>query len=225
MSNPDPSKAAALLIGVLNELTAHGDGSWRLSDIHLFGFGQGGSLAMETGRELTRRSASSASADALGSIVSIQGPLLSLPMTGSIQSSTKVMYVMRPIVANARSTSEYTALRRGYSNVQTVALQGIDGIHSHAPCMPRNKSEWSSIMEFWSKELKRRSAWEFDGDLLEITGGQQSVPLPSRSPAPAHPANVKASEIPPAQHKIPQDRPNSSNKGGLKRGFLSKGLG
>ena len=80
-------------------------------------------------------------------------------------------------------------------------------------------------MEFWSKELKRRSAWELDGGLLEVTGGQQSVPLPRQAPASAKPADVIFSEMPPVQHKIPQDKPNIRNKGGLKRGFLSKGLG
>ncbi|MBW0526300.1 hypothetical protein O181_066015 [Austropuccinia psidii MF-1] len=75
LSNPNPSSALNKLIEILDVLISKQIG-WEPQRIHLFGFGQGGSCVAELALLWNRVKPNSSN---LGSLVSISGPLLSLP--------------------------------------------------------------------------------------------------------------------------------------------------
>lgn len=161
---PDPSKAIGALQGLLHYLCEpenQGGCGWKASDIHLFGFGQGGSLALET--------LAAHRPHPLGSIVSVCGPLLSFP-TFSPALETPACFVTRfasPVLASsAQAKSQLTAVHKAYAHVQ----------HLNYP--PRNAPmeeamikgpEWRDIHTFWAKFWRNRSALELSGDLYTVT--------------------------------------------------------
>lgn len=246
---PDPSFAIKLLCDIIAELTSDAYG-WRSDDIHLFGFGQGGTLACEAGIALFRRSA--ANAPSLGTIVSVHGPLLSLPSSSTSKVPSVVKYVSR---GNSTSkSSDISALERVYTRVEADALPGRPGEVG----MPRDRKEWEPIMRFWSERMRTRNAWELRKsaaeEIYEITGqNRDKVPIPGSTqgvdlraslgraglekghpsgtantggpPAPARaPSNGGIPASPPATAAAAATTPKANPVSGFKKGFLSKGL-
>lgn len=243
--NPDPSAAVKLMVSILTELTTAVQSSgktasstWRMSDIHLFGFAQGGSLAIEVGRAIHRRTFSAIPGEegtTLGSIISIQGSPMTLPTSGTSPTSTPILYVSRPAANQAKAHADLASLRRAYKKVTDIALSRKEGDALSMLGMPRDRGEWQPVMYFWSEKLKRKSAWELDGDLLEVTRGASNVPSISplvnaprygqdkvsshgrtADPDAPNPASAESSASIPSAQTVPVK--------GLKRGFLSKGL-
>lgn len=140
--------------------------AWSPDRIHLFGFGQGGSVGAETAlacwkKVLTRSNTSDSDIPLprhLGSVVSVSGPLLSYP-TLSAPCPTPLLFFSRATVSRDIST----AFSKGFTRVKHAvkpAGQGEGG-------MPRSRDEWEPIMRFWSEVLVRRMG---DG-LYEVMSG------------------------------------------------------
>ena len=225
--NPDPGFSIKVLCDVLQELVA-APYNWSSESIHLFGFGQGGSLACEAGQAFYKRTGSP-----LGSIVSVHGPLLSLPSNTASKIPTPVLYVTRPI-GSTKQQQPVSALERGYTRVQVAKLTGKPGEIS----MPRNKEEWQPIMEFWSEMLRQQNAWELGKtgeEVYEVKSGKDTVPIPQRTQS----ASVGADkvEMGPAKSALAADTKSGTSESvsaktpskpaavsGMRRGFLSRGL-
>ncbi|GAA6018798.1 hypothetical protein JCM8202_002236 [Rhodotorula sphaerocarpa] len=160
--NPNPSKTLALLTKVLDHLTSPSPSgcAWHPSQIHLFGFAQGGSCAGELALLWSR---SHPPAEHLGSLVSISGPLLSHP-TVSAPAKTAVCLAHRAGEERAMGVPSW---RKGFQTAQEVKLPGGRGREG----MPRGMDEWREIMRFWSERLVRKSALELAGDVYEVSGG------------------------------------------------------
>jgi hypothetical protein len=141
---------------------------WPPHSIHLFGFAQGGSIAVEFGVKWWRsqieaqRRSSKEDPIRLGSVVSISGPMLSYP-TLSKTCPTPLLVFHRP---GAIPSGAMTAFKKAYEAVTEVKLGEEGG------GMPRSKDEWEPIMRFWSERLKRR---QVDG-LYEVIGRPSSDP-------------------------------------------------
>ncbi|GAA94035.1 uncharacterized protein L969DRAFT_92968 [Mixia osmundae IAM 14324] len=152
----DPSKAIAWLCDIIDSLRT----IWRSEHIHFFGFGQGGSLALETCRALSRVQLR------LGSAVSIQAGLMSLPTAGSARSATPVLlWLAKTPVQADQSQFERSAvklqtlpiLHRAFESAELARVALQTG-------MPRSQADWLPIMRFWSQHLRRREAWELQLD-------------------------------------------------------------
>ncbi|GAA5985085.1 hypothetical protein JCM10908_002518 [Rhodotorula pacifica] len=170
--NPNPSATLTLFTRVLEYLskpTPEGGCGWRPSQIHCFGFAQGGSCAGELALHWSRSRPSSApssgtsATEHLGSLVSVSAPLLSHP-TLSNAATTKVCLVYRAPEERAIGAASW---RKGFQSVKEVKLPGGRGREG----MPRGMDEWREIMRFWSEVLHRKSALELAGDVYEVAGG------------------------------------------------------
>lgn len=113
-----------------------GECQWPASRIHLFGFAQGGTVALESALRLP---------GGLKSVVSVGGGLVESPTRAGPGSATRVLYV---------GPNAEPGLRKGFGNVQT---ERIDSVR-----MVRGQDEWSQVMRFWSEVLERRGP-EGDG--------------------------------------------------------------
>ncbi|KAE9405516.1 hypothetical protein BT96DRAFT_1015502 [Gymnopus androsaceus JB14] len=163
IERPNPSAAIDLLSDVLKHLIEVC--SWPSDKIHLFGFAQGGTVALELAIQFWKNQinakSSKSSSLSLGSIVTISGPLLSYP-TLPTPSPTPILAVYRPPPADpSLSGGDLTALKKGFNTVKEVKLQ------SRGPGMPSSKDEWEPIMRFWSERLSRR---QVDG-VYEVMSG------------------------------------------------------
>ncbi|OAV99666.1 hypothetical protein PTTG_00540 [Puccinia triticina 1-1 BBBD Race 1] len=156
LTNPNPSSTLTKLMAMLDRLASEELG-WKPEDIHLFGFAQGGSCLSELALLWNRSQSTSASS--LASIVSVSGPLLSLPtIPTSSRSPTPVLLWSR---RGEDDTGKWrTGFERGFQSVQHFL--GPRASHEQMPMTPQ---EWKPILEFWSKLLKSRHPWELnDGD-------------------------------------------------------------
>lgn len=165
LDRPDPTSALDFLSKGLRHLT--NDCAWPIHRIHLFGFGQGGTLAGELGvkwAKLQSQQSSGAQAS-FGSIVSISGPLLSYPTIPAL-SPTPILLVHRPAPSeSALPAGAITSFKKAYSTVKEARLG------STREGMPSSKDEWESIMRFWSEHLGRR---QVEG-LYEVMTGFNNV--------------------------------------------------
>ncbi|KAG8712396.1 hypothetical protein FRC11_000258 [Ceratobasidium sp. 423] len=104
---------------------------WPTTRIHLFGFAQGGSVALESALRF---------GGGVKSVVSVGGGLVESPTRAGPGSATRVLYV-------GPSAGEQ-GLRKGFGNVQTHKMDEVR--------MIRGQGEWSTVMRFWSEVLERR---------------------------------------------------------------------
>ncbi|TDL25536.1 hypothetical protein BD410DRAFT_813314 [Rickenella mellea] len=160
LERPDPTPALTLMKAILDHLTSNC--GWHPDHIHLFGFAQGGSVAAEAGiawwRASMERSSSAPSPApvALGSIVTIGGPLLSYPTLSKLCPSPLLAFSRSAPGSPTLSASDMAAFRKGYESVRDVACAG-EG-------MPRARDEWLPVMQFFSEKLARRVV----GDVYEV---------------------------------------------------------
>ena len=157
LAMPNPTHVLDLLEKFIEHLML--ECQWSPNRIHLFGFGQGGSVAAELGLKWWKARGTQNSDALLGSIVSVAGPLLSYP-TLSSPCPTPVLVYYRPMSeATKMALGDLSAFSKGYGGVQKV--RGADG-----DGMPRSKEDWEPIMRFWSANL---STWN-DPGLYEVIG-------------------------------------------------------
>lgn len=167
IDRPNPTPALDLLDQLITEC------AWPPHRIHLLGFAQGGSVAVEFAirwwtRELTRaKSASSSDTDEgteprrLGSVITVSGPLLSYPTLSKPCPTPTLVFHRQPPVDDALPPGALTALKKAFTNLNEVKMQRGEG-------MPRSKEEWEPIMRFWSEHLGRRQVGE---GLYEVMSG------------------------------------------------------
>ncbi|RPD58608.1 hypothetical protein L226DRAFT_466458 [Lentinus tigrinus ALCF2SS1-7] len=163
IDRPNPTPALELMDKVIAHLTK--DCAWPPHRIHFFGFAQGGTVAAEfalkfwrTELSLQQKSLPSSGQDsfppianaprALGSIVSVSGPLLSYPTSPNPCPTPVLIFHRPPPAESALPSGAIAALKKGFAKVAEVKMQG-EG-------MPRSKDEFEPIMRFWSEQLGRR---------------------------------------------------------------------
>ena len=134
IEHPNPTSAVELIDQIFLHLRE--DCAWPANRIHLFGFAQGGSVAVEFGVKRWR--------ETLGSIVTVSGPLLSYP-TLSTLSNTPLLVAF----GTSTPSSELSAFKKGFQRVTEHKMVAGSG-------MPRSKADWEPIMRFWSETLGRR---------------------------------------------------------------------
>lgn len=161
LTKPDPTPVLQDLLELLDHLV--NDCHWQASNIHLFGFAQGGSVAAELALRYWKHpgSGSRDSGDAanlrsrhvtLGSIVTISGPLLSYPT--NIACPTPILIVHRPNSEDSALTNAaIAAFKKGFTG--RVVEERLDGPPTREG-MPSSRAEWEPIMRFWSDVLSRR---------------------------------------------------------------------
>ncbi|TFK53107.1 alpha/beta-hydrolase, partial [Heliocybe sulcata] len=157
LAHPDPSPALDALDNVLDVLMR--ECGWRPARVHLFGFAQGGSVALEVALRWWK-----ARKTPLASVVSICGPLLSFPSTGTEKCPTPVLYFHRPQPFSAPS-KDVSFLGKAFSSVKE--LQHAGG----GEAMPRSRDEWEGVMRFWSERLSRRQFRAGEAGVYEVLSG------------------------------------------------------
>ncbi|CAO1632557.1 unnamed protein product [Parajaminaea phylloscopi] len=165
-----PHQNPSAFLSVMGSLLDHlvDDCGWPAEAIHLFGFAHGATAALEGAIAWLRkrRAATSSvakqgsSTERLGSIVSICGSLLSLP-TFDTPLPTLVLHWHRT------DPRELAKLKRAFAHVQDSPVQ-VQNRSSPPSSMPSSKPEWDPIMQFWSRVLRNRSAWERSGDVYTL---------------------------------------------------------
>ncbi|KAH8829124.1 hypothetical protein DL96DRAFT_1463233 [Flagelloscypha sp. PMI_526] len=138
LARPNPTPAVDLLFRIVEHLTTKC--KWPSQRLHFFGFGQGGTVAAEFGLSWENKH------ERLGSIVSINGPLVSYP-TPTTPFTTPILIAWRP-KEDGLPSSALVAFRKGYSTVQEVKFDG--------PTPMPGKHHWEPIMRFWSEKLGKR---------------------------------------------------------------------
>jgi len=115
-----------------------GNCGFKLREIMLFGFGQGGMAALAAAASITEE---------LGGIISIGGPLLS-------PSAAKQVHTPTLVLGGSSNTlitkSAITSLKAAFQNVEYQKWNKVgDG-------MPRSREEMLPIMRFFARRLKSR---------------------------------------------------------------------
>ncbi|KAE8222783.1 hypothetical protein CF319_g4079 [Tilletia indica] len=140
--------------------------AWPSHTIHLFGYGQGGTAALESAIAWTRsqRISSSPARDTheLGSVVSVCGPMLSQPGSLSTPRPASIpilSFLRHPSADNSapQAITERNKLKTAFQpSPQVVVLPGNEDT------MLRGKSEFDILIKFWSEQAKwrNRSQWE-----------------------------------------------------------------
>ena len=170
LPNPSPAPTLPSLRTLLTALTSPEFG-WDLSDIHLFGWGQGGSMALELALDIGKSGIQSGSASAggplrkrFGSVISICAPLLSFPTT-PLDLPTPVLYFTRQDPRAATSQKTVNSIKRVFKEVTVVQSKQERGVED----MPRSQQEWRGIIQFWGEMLKRGvEGWKGDGEVYEV---------------------------------------------------------
>ncbi|KAI6126871.1 hypothetical protein F5141DRAFT_997358 [Pisolithus sp. B1] len=162
IERPKPTPALDLLRIVIAHLVD--DCNWLPLRIHLFGFAQGGSVAVESviswwKCELSRtRKLPAASLVRLDQLLRLAVPLLSYP-TLEKPCPTRLLVFHRGSLCKSASTS----FSKAFARVQEVERRN-SGQDERMPC---SKDEWEPIMRFWSEVLGRRTG----EDLYEVMSG------------------------------------------------------
>ena len=136
--NPDPSASLRLLTALFDHLRTL---DWPDRSIHLFGFAQGGSIAVELARALPATTRA-----LLGSIVSVSGPLLSHPTSATPSCDA-------PLLA-WRRVSEKSALAT-FKRAFVGAAEAVAADPSKRG-MPASQAEWMPIMRCADSSLDPR---------------------------------------------------------------------
>lgn len=147
IQNPDPRVALNLLNDLIHTLTSRF--GWDTRNIHLFGFAQGGSVAVEYARLYNIT---------LGSVVNVLGPLLSYA-TGSSKSETPICIFTRP----SRNVLDSSNFNKAFVDVRI-----FEG-DKPGDEMPKDPQEWSGILKFWSDTLSTTPISDQSGQVYRIT--------------------------------------------------------
>lgn len=158
--NPDPTKHIPSLRNLLATLTSPEIG-WQLNRIHLFGWGQGGSMALELAINISR---SPLGSGRLGSVISICGSLLPTASASSTQSQTPALFFTRVAPPSAAHTRQVNDVKNGFKDVEVINGEKGKGGED----MPRGRAEWKGIMRFWGNMLSKDESWKGEGEIYEV---------------------------------------------------------
>ncbi|KIS66361.1 uncharacterized protein UMAG_10204 [Mycosarcoma maydis] len=154
LTKPNPTVTVASVVALLDHLV--GKCGWSAGSIHIFGFGQGATLALEV-----LISWSKSHSQPLGSIVSIHGSFISHPTISS--SSTPVLHIYRSAREIPLDSTRWSSHRKSTSALTLHRLRGNEEDESML-----KGSEWDSVMSFWSKFFRNRIKWELEGKVVPI---------------------------------------------------------
>jgi hypothetical protein len=180
---PTPDQLEALhtqTIPLIRRVLKHlvQDCGYDASGIHLFGWGEGGTVALEVGNSIGKDSIGD-NIRRIGSIISVSGELWSTPSVGTKESNfeTPVFYFHRPrpsttTPSSTTSTPEINHLRKIFSRVTSfsacynprIASQNEQG---KDVSMPKTQDEWKRLMKFWS-EVLLRGEMKMGGEVYEV---------------------------------------------------------
>ncbi|KAI1328775.1 alpha/beta-hydrolase [Xylariaceae sp. FL0255] len=160
--DPDPgfSKAENLVLEKLIKATLIGKCGWEHTDILLFGFGQGGSLALglasnlrQAGRviDITGENAALKTPSFKG-LVSIGGhlPMSMVPMISARDKVRTPSLICHGRDSEALDTDAIDNLKTEFSDIREVKWKKFDD------SMPKNREEMLPIMQFFADRLR---AW------------------------------------------------------------------
>ena len=146
LTKPNPTLGTEVVMKTLEYLVR--ECSWPANRIHLFGFAQGGTIALEVALRWWKDKGKDG--PALASIVTVSGPLLSFPSSTAANIPTSVLVFHRTKPSSSELPSgAMAAVRRGFEVVREAKVAGGEG-------MPGSREEWESVMRFWSENLHRR---------------------------------------------------------------------
>ncbi|PSR85814.1 Alpha/Beta hydrolase protein [Coniella lustricola] len=159
----------AIMTRLVRETLLDGCG-WEMADIMLFGFGQGGSLALGMASQVREgfrveevkseeesgsgsSSSSNSASKAFKGVVSIGGPLpVSMVSTISARSKARTpVLVCRGRACEAVDDEAVEAIQREFVNVREVKWRKAES------GMPANREEMLPVMQFFAERL--RSGW------------------------------------------------------------------
>ena len=152
-----------------------------LESIHLFGWGEGGTIGLELGKNVGSdpiELGGGVTGRKLGSIVSISGEIYSTPPVGSNPTNypTPVLFFHRPRPTTTTTTttsSHPNLLARIFSNPQTIPASfsprsASTNDKGQDIRMPSNEDEWKGLMKFWSEVLVRPGMRMGGGEVFEV---------------------------------------------------------
>ena len=133
-----------------------------MNQIHLFGWGQGGTMSLELALDVGK-SRNGENPLRLGSVTSICAGLESHP-SSPLELATPILYFTRARSRAAVGQKMERGIRRAFRDVEVV--RGEEG---RGEDMPRGRSEWEGIMRFWGKVLgKDDEGWKGGGEVFEV---------------------------------------------------------
>lgn len=165
--HPNPTEGTATVTTALSHLMR--DCNWSPSRIHLFGFAQGGSVALESAiahwkarprGDGTDAGMAAERAYALVSVISVGGPLLAHHAIGASCGTAVLIAHRPPPSALSMRPGDNTSLRRVFGTVNEAQL-------GEGESMPASQEEWAPLMGFWSERLTRRP----DDGVYEVMTG------------------------------------------------------
>ncbi|KAG5925212.1 hypothetical protein E4U42_004445 [Claviceps africana] len=150
--DPDPgfSRAERLIMDGLVRGVLVGECGWDMCDVLVFGFGQGGSLALGMGVGLPAGDSGRDARDVFKGIVSVGGPLpRSMLRRGGAASEKSRTHVL---LCQVGGEEEVDVVRREFANVSVVRWRR-EGVS-----MPRDRDEMFPLMKFFAERL-RSGGW------------------------------------------------------------------
>ncbi|PWN20634.1 hypothetical protein BCV69DRAFT_194694 [Microstroma glucosiphilum] len=146
---------------------------WPAGAVHLLGFGQGATAALEGAVHWARKERNRGGEGRLGSIVAICGGMLSLP-TFTPPLPIPTLYFHRPSKLSTKSSSNpLNHMRRAFQNVTDLpfptsasssrsGMQGGADEEGEEERMPSSQKEWDGIVHWWSEggRWRNRGQWE-----------------------------------------------------------------
>ncbi|SOV01902.1 uncharacterized protein UDID_08185 [Ustilago sp. UG-2017a] len=165
LTQPNPSTTLQNMVSVLEHLTEKC--GWSPSSIHIFGFGQGATIALETLVSWSKTHPNPT--ERLGSIVSISGEILSHPAT-TITTATPVLQIYRSRTGIARETAtKWASFRKAFGSAFSLQRLNVTEQGSDEAMLRGGWGEWDGVIQFWSKFLRNRSAWEREGKVVPLS--------------------------------------------------------
>ncbi|XDG01987.1 hypothetical protein ABKA04_001602 [Annulohypoxylon sp. FPYF3050] len=157
--DPDPgfSKAEDLVFGKLIRETLIEKCGWETNDILLFGFGQGGSLALGLSSKIRQgervvdvTEGNRATSTAFKGIVTIGGPLPTsmVPTISAREKSRTPVLVCHGTLSEYIDEDAIDLLKKEFADVREVKWNKPDDD------MPKNKNEMLPIMQFFAERLR-----------------------------------------------------------------------
>lgn len=161
LTAPNPTPTVQNLTALLQHLVEKC--GWPAKSIHMFGFGQGATVALET--LVSWAKTHPEPTEVLGSIVSVSGAFVSHP-TLSAPTSTPVLQMYRSRTDIGKDSSKWASFRKATAALQLHRLPlTADGGDE---AMLRG-AEWDGVMQFWAKFFRNRSSWEVKGDIVPLS--------------------------------------------------------
>ncbi|KAJ2984872.1 hypothetical protein NUW58_g5832 [Xylaria curta] len=156
-SDPGFSKAEQLVLGKLIRETLVGTCGWETNDILLFGFGQGGSLALglssrlrdgERVVDVTKREREIGTT--FKGVVSIGGPLpvSMIPTLSTRDNARTPVLICHGRNSESLDSDAIELLRKEFVDIREVNWKKVDD------GMPKNREEMLPIMQFFAERLR-----------------------------------------------------------------------